>query len=70
MTNKEITAALKANHDRRARTEAKLRELRRAADDLIVEGDKAGVPKLQLSEAAGLTRQTVYSILLRAKAGV
>ncbi len=65
----EIVAALETNSSRRKKREGELRELRQEADALVIAGDLAGVPKLTLARAAGLTRQTVYSVLLRAKAG-
>jgi ribosomal 50S subunit-associated protein YjgA (DUF615 family) len=48
--------------------EARLKELRGQIDKLIVQGDKAGIPKLTLSKLAGLTRQTVYTVLLKNQA--
>lgn len=69
-TSDEITNALEKNRDQRRTLESKLVRLREDADAIIVAGDLAGVPKLTLAQAAGLTRQTVYTILLRAKAGV
>jgi hypothetical protein len=65
-TSDEITDALKANATRRKALETKLAKLRVDADAMIVAGHLAGVPKLTLAESAGLTRQTVYMILLRA----
>jgi len=35
-------------------------------DEFIVEGYELGLPKQQLAEAAGLTRQTVYTVLRKA----
>lgn len=69
-TTDEITNALEKNRDQRRSLEAKLVRLREDADAIVVAGDLAGVPKLTLAKAAGLTRQTVYTVLLRAKAGV
>ncbi len=43
-------------------------ELRAETDQLILAAHEAGVNKAQIAKAAGLTRQTVYSVLLRAKA--
>lgn len=67
-TRDEITDALKANARKRKELEVQLAELRKEADEIIVAGDKVGVPKLTLSQAGALTRQTVYMILLRSKA--
>lgn len=54
--------------EQRQRVEAEVRSLRRQQDALVVEGLKAGVPKLTLSNVAKLTRQTIYAIDLREKA--
>jgi DNA-directed RNA polymerase specialized sigma24 family protein len=69
-TTDEITNALEKNKKERRALEAKLKRLREDAYAIVVAGDLAGVPKLTLAESAGLTRQTVYTVLLRAKAGV
>jgi DNA invertase Pin-like site-specific DNA recombinase len=66
-TNEEIVAALTANAKQRKASEDKQRRLREEADALIVAGHLAGVPKLTLANAAGLTRQTVYTVLLKAQ---
>lgn len=65
-----ITGKLEANTRKRRVAEARLEEMRREADAMIVEGDRLGVPKLTLARAAGMTRQTIYTVLLRSKAGV
>ena len=44
-------------------------ELRNFLDDLVLEADQLGVPKAEISRVSGLSRQTIYSILLRARAG-
>lgn len=51
---------------KRVAAEGRVDELRRQTHELIVEGYGAGVPKLRLAQASGLTRQTIYSVLLRA----
>lgn len=68
MSNEKLLGAIKTNAERRRTAEEKLRELREQADELIVQADEAGVPKLRIAQVARMTRQTIYTILLRAKA--
>ena len=64
----DVIAELAANTKRRRATEAKLDELRAEAAALIVQGNELGVSKSKLSELAGMTRQTIYTVLLREQA--
>lgn len=54
--------------EQRKRTEAEVKSLRRQQDELVLAGFELGIPKLTLSETARLTRQTIYGVVLRAKA--
>lgn len=65
---KELLLAIKKNATRRQKLEDQLAEVRFAGDALIVEADAAGVPKLTITRTAKMTRNTIYNILLRAKA--
>lgn len=55
---------------KRKQAEESADKFRGLTDELIIEGYAAGVPKQQLAEAAGLTRQTVYTVLRKAGASV
>lgn len=50
----------------RKQAESKAETHRARGDELIIQGYKAGLPKQQLADAAGLTRQTVYTVLRKA----
>lgn len=69
MTDAErAVKALGAVARKRYVAEQKADELKDQTFALIVQGYAAGVPKLTLANAAGMTRQTVYTVLLRAGA--
>lgn len=51
---------------RRKDAEASAAKWRAMTDEMILEGYAAGVPKQVLAEAAGLTRQTIYTVILKA----
>lgn len=55
---------------KRKQAEETAEKFRHLGDELIVEGYAAGLPKQQLANAAGLTRQTVYTVLRKAGAKV
>jgi hypothetical protein len=61
----EILGHLGALLAQRREAEAIVREIREKQDRLVVKAMDAGVPKLVVSRTAGLTRQTIYAILLR-----
>lgn len=63
-----LLTAIAMNADERLACEKKLDDLRTKGDALIVQAHEEGVPKLTLARVAVLARQTVYTILLRAKA--
>lgn len=65
--NEKLLARIARNAEKRQKIEKELAAVRALGDEMIVEGDKAGVPKLTLSQAARVTRQTVYMVLLRAE---
>lgn len=64
----EVLRAIRKNAARRQTLERKLAETRAEGDTLIVQADAVGVPKLTITRTAKMTRNTIYSILLRAKA--
>lgn len=51
---------------RRKQAEESAAKYRALGDELIIEGYDAGVSKQVLAETAGLTRQTVYTVLFKA----
>ena len=53
---------------KRVETEGKAIVLRDETDRLILEGYALGVPKKVLARESGLTRQTVYTVILREEA--
>lgn len=53
----------------RRAAEKTAREIREKQNELVIEAERLGVPKLVLSRRAGLTRQTIYGVLLRHEAG-
>lgn len=66
MDEAEARKALAAVSKRRQAAEYKVETLKVQTHELILAAFKAGVPKTQLAEVSGLTRQTVYTVLLRA----
>ena len=64
----KLIRAIDRNRAEREELEKKLYLLRNKVDGLIVQADHAGVPKLTLANHSGLARQTIYAILLRARA--
>lgn len=64
-----ITKELAAAARRRKTAEATAEQWREKGYALIVAGYDAGIPKQVLAREAGLTRQTVYTILLKAGRG-
>jgi DNA invertase Pin-like site-specific DNA recombinase len=68
MTTIDATLMKRLENAARKRKEAEetADKFRAVADELIVEGYVAGIPKQRLAEAAGLTRQTVYTVLRKA----
>lgn len=70
MTDAErVTRSLRALARKRAAAEQRAADLRAETDALIVTGNELGIPKRVLAREAGLTRQTIYSVLLRAGVG-
>ena len=63
-----LVGELRRNTVRRQRLENQLAVARAEGDLLIVQAHEAGVAKIALARVSGMTRQTIYSILLRAKA--
>lgn len=61
-----VIARLKSVAARRQKAEMRVDTYRDETDALIVAGYGEGLPKQQLAEAAGLTRQTVYTVLRKA----
>jgi hypothetical protein len=64
----KIVRSLASAAKRRQDAEARAAHYRSLTDELVLAGHAAGVPKLVLAREAGLTRQTVYGIILRAEA--
>ncbi len=64
-----IVKRLKDYSRKRKQAEESATRYRDQTDALIVEGHEAGVSKAALAEAAGLTRQTIYTVLLKAGRG-
>jgi hypothetical protein len=64
-TDDSVVARLRAVARRRVAAENKAAELRTETDALILAGHAAGIPKQVLAREAGLTRQTVYTVLLK-----
>lgn len=73
MTDDEIREELLAEIEITAKALTKLCENVQNVEDrlygLVVQADQAEIPKLQISKASGLARNTVYAILLRHEAG-
>lgn len=65
MTINEVEKKLAANARQRKAVEAKRDAMWLEAEALILEGVKVGVPKLKLAQIGQVSRQTVYTIMLR-----